>query len=177
MTEIELAREIYEISNIRGTFLLRSGQTSSEYFDKYLFEGNPKCLSEIAKVALKLIPQGTDYLAGLEMGGIPVATMISHYSEIPCLFIRKTAKEYGTCKYAEGGSISGKRLVIVEDVVTSGGAILDAVKKLRSDGAIVKDVICVIDRESGGAENLLADGLRLIPVFRKSQLETAMVER
>jgi orotate phosphoribosyltransferase len=171
MTKKELAKEIYRISNIRGEFLLRSSQMSDEYFDKYLFEGDPKCLREIAKRAVKLIPSNARALAGLEMGGIPVATMISHFSGLQCLFVRKEAKEYGTCKYAEGGSIYGKTLVIIEDVVTSGGAILDAVEKLRKDGATVKDVICVIDRQSGGLERLKESGLTLRSLFTKSELE------
>ena len=177
MTKTELANEIYDISNIRGEFLLRSGQTSNEYFDKYQFEANPICLKEIAKRATKLIPTDAEALAGLEMGGIPVATMISHYSGMECLFVRKEAKKYGTCKYVEGGAISGKTLVIIEDVVTSGGAILDAVEKLRNDGATVKDVICVIDRQSGGLEKLKASGLTLRALFTKSDLEKYAIKK
>ena len=173
MTKAELAKEIYSISNIRGQFLLRSGQTSTEYFDKYLFEAKPRCLQEAAQHAVALLPSGTTTLAGLEMGGIPVATMISHYTGVDCLFIRKEAKQYGTCRYAEGGEVAGKTLVVIEDVVTSGGAILDAVEKLRADGAVINDVICVIDRQSGGREKLAAQGLMLHALFTKEDLENS----
>lgn len=171
MTRSELAKAIYDVSNLEGEFLLRSGQTSKEYFDKYLFESKPKILNEVGQMLSKCVPAGTDCLAALEMGGIPIGTMISHYCGLECLFIRKSPKEYGTRKYTEGGESKGKNLVIVEDVVTSGGAILEAVAKLRADGALVKEVLCVIDRESGGRERLLGNGLTLTSLFTKSELE------
>ena len=171
MTRTELAQTIYDVSHITGEFELRSGQTSHEYFDKYLFEGQPKILKAIAEAMLPLIPQGIDALAGLEMGGIPVVTMLSQLSNIPALFIRKKAKEYGTCKLAEGGDIAGKKLLIIEDVVTSGGQILLSTADLRQRQAIVEDVLCVIDREAGGSEKLAAEGLHLQSVFRMSGLK------
>ncbi len=171
MNKKKLAKSIYAISNIKGEFLLRSGQKSNEYFDKYLFEARPEMLKQIAKHIIKRLPDGFDCFGGLEMGGIPIATMVAHYSNKPCLFIRKNAKEYGTCKYAEGGEIKNKRILIIEDVVTSGGAVLDAVGKLRNDRAIVEKVICVIDRQSGGKEKLKEYGLELISLFTKEELE------
>ena len=98
----DLARRIYSISHLTGQFTLRSGAQSTEYFDKYLFESDPGLLQDIARSMCELIPAGTQMLAGLEMGGIPVVTMLSHYSQIPCLFVRKSAKTYGTHKLAEG---------------------------------------------------------------------------
>lgn len=88
------------------------------------------------------------------MGENPIATMISPYSKLPCLFIRKEANNYGTCKYAEGENVENKHIVIIEDLVSTGGAIIDAVTKISNDGGIVEDAICVIDGESGGRENL-----------------------
>ncbi|MBI4978700.1 MAG: orotate phosphoribosyltransferase [Spirochaetes bacterium] len=173
MNHRELARKIYTVSNIRGNFVLRSGKTSTEYFDKYLFESVPEILENIAREAITRIPKDIDYIAGLELGGIPIATMISHYSRMPTLFIRKQAKEYGTCKCAEGGEINGKRILIIEDVVSTGGAIIDGVAMLRKAGGIIQDVICVIDRESGGKEKLKEHGLNLIGLFTKSELESA----
>ena len=110
---------------------------------------------------VKLVPPGIDALAGLEMGGIPIATMLSQLTGLPVLFVRKKAKDYGTCKIAEGGTVRGRKLLIVEDVVTSGGAILDAAKALREEGAELAQVICVIDRESGGPANLAKVDLTL----------------
>jgi orotate phosphoribosyltransferase len=171
MIKSELARAIYEISNLKGEFLLRSGAISNEYFDKYLFEAQPAILKSIAESLSPKIPERTEVLAGLEMGGIPIATMLSQVSKIPAIFVRKEAKEYGTCKLAEGGEIVGKNMVIVEDVVTSGGQIKLSATELRKEGAVIETVLCVIDRESGGRDNLEKEGLNLLALFTKSELD------
>ncbi|MDP8244010.1 MAG: orotate phosphoribosyltransferase [Candidatus Hinthialibacter antarcticus] len=168
-----LAKSIHDVSNIRGTFTLRSGAVSNEYFDKYLFEADPVLLKAIGEEMKSMLPQNIDALAGLEMGGIPIATLLSQLTGIPCVFVRKEAKKYGTCKLAEGGDIDGKKLVIIEDVVTSGGQILLSSKDLRDRGAIIEDVLCVIDREAGGRGNLKKDGLELHPLFTMTQLKNA----
>ena len=166
-----LAQQIARASRLTGTFRLRSGVTSSEYFDKYRFEADPAILKSVADSLATRLPEGVDALAGLEMGGIPIATMLSQVTDLPTLFIRKAAKEYGTCRFAEGGDVKGRRLLIVEDVVTSGGAIIEAVRALRQEGAIISDVICVIDRQSGGLENLRKENLSLISLFTKADLD------
>ena len=168
-----LAKRIYDTAHITGDFTLRSGAKSTEYFDKYLFEADPDLLKHIAGAMVKLVPEGIDALAGLEMGGIPLATMLSQLTGLPVLFVRKKAKDYGTCKIAEGGQVKGRKLLIVEDVVTSGGAILDAAKALREEGAVLSPVICVIDRESGGPANLAKVDLKLTPLFTMSELKKA----
>jgi orotate phosphoribosyltransferase len=168
-----LAKRIYDTAHITGDFLLRSGARSTEYFDKYLFEADPDLLKHIATAMVKLVPPGIDALAGLEMGGIPIATMLSQLTGLPVLFVRKKAKEYGTCKIAEGGPVRGRRLLIVEDVVTSGGAILDAAKALREEGAELGAVVCVIDRQSGGPAKLAEAGLTLSPLFTMTELKKA----
>ncbi len=166
----ELAARIYDASHLTGTFTLRSGVVSHEYFDKYLFEAEPALLRDIAEACLPLVPAGIDALAGLELGGIPLATMMSQLSGLPTRFVRKQAKTYGTCRLAEGGDLDGERLCIVEDVVTSGGAILDAAVELRAAGAVLGPVVCVIDRESGGTEKLAAQGLELRALFAMHEL-------
>ena len=170
MKKNDLGKKIYEVSCIKGKFHLRSGITSDEYFDKYLSEGNPDLLRSIAEHMVKLIPEKTDTLAGLEMGGIPIVTMLSQLTGLPSLFVRKKAKRYGTCKLAEGGNVEG-RAVIVEDVVTSGGQIIESTNQLRLLGAKVKDVLCVIDREQGGRKNLKDNGLLFHPLFTMSELK------
>lgn len=165
MTKSEVAKKIYELSHITGEFLLRSGQISNEYFDKYLFEANPIVLKEIAKIMATLIPTESEVIAGLEMGGIPVVTAISFENGMPAAFVRKTAKEYGTCKLAEGADVNGKKVCIIEDVVTTGGAIIDGTRELRKRGAIIDTVICVIQRNPNAAEILEKEGLKLIPAF------------
>jgi orotate phosphoribosyltransferase len=167
----DLARRIYATAHLTGEFKLRSGITSTEYFDKYLFESNPALLADIAEAMLPLIPEETEILAGLEMGGIPVVTMLSQLSGLPCIFVRKTAKQYGTAKLAEGCGYAGKRVLMVEDVVTSGGQIVLSHQDLSAEGAIISHALCVIDREAGGPESLLAAGIKLRALYTRSDLE------
>ncbi|WIV21249.1 orotate phosphoribosyltransferase [Paenibacillus polygoni] len=169
----ELAKEIYEVSHVTGEFLLRSGKVSNEYFDKYLFEAKPELLSKIASELEKLIPQGTEVLAGLELGGVPVATALSLKSGIPAAFVRKKAKAYGTCKLAEGMDVKGKRICIVEDVVTTGGQVILSAKDLREAGTIVTDVVIVIERDIEGRKRLEAEGLTLHSLFKMEELVEA----
>src|SRR3989344_4207270 len=122
MESRELAQSIYKIAHLTGEFKLRSGLTSKEYFDKYRFEAQPHILKAIAQAMKPMIPPGTQVLAGLEMGGIPIATALSLESGLPGVFVRKEAKSYGTCRIAEGlESLNGLRVCIIEDVITTGG--------------------------------------------------------
>jgi orotate phosphoribosyltransferase len=172
MDRAQLANEIYKIAHLTGQFKLRSGLTSTEYFDKYRFEAQPKLLKAIAQQMKELIPAGTQALAGLEMGGIPIATALSLETGIPCVFVRKEAKSYGTCRFAEGlESIKGLKLCIIEDVVTTGGQVVISTADLRKDGAIIDHVLCVISREQGGNESLTKVGLQLKSLFTQSQLK------
>jgi orotate phosphoribosyltransferase len=173
MDRAELARRVYDAAHLTGTFTLRSGVTSNEYFDKYRFEADPGLLHSIAAAMAPMVPLGIDALAGLEMGGIPLATMLSQVTGLPARFVRKEAKTYGTCQLAEGGELAGLTLLIVEDVVTSGGAILGAVRELRARGAVAERVVCVIDRESGGVEKLAQEDLALDALFTMSELKAA----
>lgn len=173
-TSALLAKRIRASARITGTFTLRSGKTSDVYFDKYQFEADPGLLLNIARAMVPLIPTGTEVLAGLEMGGIPIVTVLSQASGLPCAFIRKDAKDYGTCRYAEGAPLTGKRFVLVEDVVSSGGAILDALNKLRADNLNPGCAICVIDRETGGKDALASHQLPLRSLFTWSQVDRAV---
>ncbi len=169
----KLATRVYDCAHITGTFTLRSGVVSDEYFDKYLFEADPGLLAAIADALAGLVPAGVDALAGLELGGVPVATMLSQRTGLPARFVRKQAKEYGTCRLAEGGDVDGERLLVVEDVVTSGGAVVDAVRELRARGAVCERAVCVIDRESSGRANLAEIGVTLEALFTMSELKAA----
>jgi len=166
-----LAKEIYNCSHLEGEFTLRSGQISREYFDKYMFESQPNILREIGKRLKELVPEETDFLAGLEMGGIPLATAISLVSNHDVLFVRKQAKEYGTCKIAEGKDFFGKKICIIEDVVTTGGQIVKSVQELRNQGGIVEDVICVIQRDEDATTRLEKEGLKLRALFSMGDLK------
>ncbi|SDX65339.1 orotate phosphoribosyltransferase [Paenibacillus sp. CF384] len=173
MNRNDLAQGIYNSSHLSGSFTLRSGQVSETYFDKYLFEANPRLLGAIACELALCIPVGIDVLAGLEMGGIPIATALSLETNIPAAFVRKQAKNYGTCKLAEGAEVRGQNVCVVEDVVTTGGQILLSVAELRAAGAIVEDVICVIERNPDGRKKLEEAGLKLHALFTIEELEAA----
>lgn len=172
MTKEEIAVKIYEKAHITGEFLLRSGQTSNEYFDKYLFESEPDLLIEIVKIMKSVIPNGTQILAGLEMGGIPIATALSIESGIKTAFVRKKAKEYGTCKLAEGTDVYNKNVCVIEDVVTTGGQIIESVKELRKRGAIIDTVLCVILRDEKAIEILAKEKLTLVPAFTMDYIKS-----
>ena len=170
MVQKLLAQKIYKSAHLTGTFTLRSGQVSNEYFDKYLFESDPVLLNEIAGVMKNNIPADAEMLAGLEMGGIPIATALSLQTGMTAAFVRKEAKDYGTCKLAEGADVSGKNVCIIEDVVTTGGAIIDGVRELRKLGAKIDTVICVILRNEKAHDILAEHGLKLIPAFTMEEI-------
>ena len=171
---MNIARQILDTSKLSGTFTLRSGARSDTYFDKYLFESDPVLLKAIAEVMAAKLPSDTEILAGLEMGGIPVVTALSQVTGLPCAFIRKEPKTHGTCKYAEGPSLIQRNVVLVEDVVSSGGAILDALSMLASDGVNPSVTLCVIDRETGGREALAVKGIELRAAFTMSEIEAPL---
>lgn len=171
MEKAELAKQIKESSFLTGEFTLRSGKTSSFYWDKYRFESDPLLLEAVVDELWKLLPLSFEKLAGLEMGGIPLATLLSQKTGKPCVFVRKVAKTYGTCNLVEGGFKPGETAVVVEDVITVAGQVCASVKQMRELGLEVKQVICVIDRQQGGRENLKEIGCSLASVFTLAELE------
>ena len=171
MVDADLARDIDACCRLTGEFTLRSGQVASEYFDKYLFEAQPALLRRVVDQMVDLLPEDTELLGGLELGGIPIATMVSAKTGIPVIFIRKKAKEYGTAKLAEGPDFAGRRVTLIEDVITSGGAVRDAVNALRPAGAIVDTVICAIDRSPEPGESLRDVDLEIRSVLTRAELD------
>lgn len=166
-----LARDIDAACRLTGTFTLRSGQAASEYFDKYLFESDPSLLARVVRQMVGLVPAETDLLGGLELGGVPLVTALSGLTGVPALFVRKQAKTYGTAKLAEGPRVEGRRVLLVEDVITTGGAVHDAAVALRAGGAQVDTVVCAIDRSPGGSVLLADAGLDVRPVLTKTDLD------
>lgn len=167
-----LPARIRRSAKLTGRFVLRSGKVSDTYFDKYRFESDPVLLRDIVVELAPLVPAGTEVLAGLEMGGIPIVTMLSQVTGLPAAYVRKQPKDYGTRRYAEGADLAGRRFVLVEDVVSSGGAIIDAMAMLKSDGLVPDAALCVIDRCTGGREALAAIGLPLHALYTMAQIET-----
>jgi orotate phosphoribosyltransferase len=168
-----LAADIDALCRLTGQFTLRSGQQATEYFDKYLFEADPQVLLRVAREMVSLLPTDTDLLGGLELGGVPIATMVSSLTGRPALFVRKRAKEYGTCKLAEGPDVAGRRVTLIEDVITTGGAVRDATRALREAGATVEVVVCAIDRSPEDQDPLADVGLEVRAVLTKAELDVA----
>ena len=166
----DLARRVRDVSRLTGEFVLRSGRTATEYFDKYQFEADPELLDQLAERMAVLIPEGTEVLAGLEMGGIAVVTALARHAKLPTAFVRKQAKQYGTARLAEGAEVAGRRVLVIEDVVTSGGQVVISTGELRKLGAHVDHALCVIDRQEGGAAALAADGITLRALLTREDL-------
>jgi orotate phosphoribosyltransferase len=140
---------------------------ATEYFDKYRFEADPALLSRIAAAMLPLVPSEAEILAGVELGGVPIATAMSLASGKRAAFVRKTAKAYGTCLAVEGGDLAGKRVAIIEDVISTGGAVRDAKAQLDAIGAVTIAVVCAVWR---GPSPALIEGLD-VPVFSALTVE------
>ena len=171
MTKTELAQQIREASYLTGEFRLRSGNISNFYWDKYRFESNPTLLTAIATEMAKLLPSSCDGLAGLELGGIPLATALSLQTGIPCFYVRKAAKTYGTCNLIEGGVEEGSTLVVIEDVITTAGQVCTSIAQIRAEGYTVEHVVAAIDRQAGGAAKISELGCSFASVFTLAELE------
>ena len=176
LTDPNLAADIDACCRLTGEFTLRSGQVASEYFDKYLFESDPALLARVADRMIALLPADTELLGGLELGGIPIATSLSGRTGHRALFVRKQAKTYGTCKLAEGPPVEGRRITLIEDVITTGGAVRDATHALRGAGAVVTTVVCAIDRSPADTNPLADVGLEVRSVLTKADLDAARGE-
>lgn len=161
----ELAATVTRMCRLDGEFTLRSGSVASTYFDKYRFEAEPAVLRAVADRLAPLVPADTEVLAGLELGGVPVATALSLTIGLPAAFVRKQAKQYGTARLAEGADVDGRRVLVVEDVITTGGQVVSSTLELRARGALVESVLCVIDRSAGDHSVTAAADLRVISLF------------
>ena len=166
----ELAAAVHEACHLTGEFTLRSGATATEYFDKFRFEARPDLLAAVADALAPLVPAGTEVLAGLELGGIPIVTALSLRTGLPAAFVRKQAKPYGTRRLAEGADVTGRRVLVVEDVATTAGQMLLSTKDLRDGGADVGHALVVIDRLAGGREALAGIGVELHALFTRDDL-------
>ena len=153
-----------------GDFTLSSGRKSNYYVDKYVFETNPMCLDAIGERIARLIPAGSQKLAGIEIGSIPLAAIASVKSGMPFIIVRKEKKGYGTNKLIEGIYQKGEKVLVVEDVITTAKGALGAVHALRDAGLAVDNIVCVVDREEGGRENLEKEGIRVTSLVRSSDL-------
>ncbi|HET8806550.1 MAG TPA: orotate phosphoribosyltransferase [Gaiellales bacterium] len=174
MNRDQLAARLLERAYLEGDFLLRSGRRSRYYLDKYRFETDPQLLAglgrELAVLVASFDDEPPELLAGPELGAVPLAAVTSIESGLPFVIVRKAAKEYGTGNRLEGVFEPGMRVCVVEDVVTSGGALLSAVEALREADLHVSAAICVVDREEGGPEAIAAAGIPFKALYTSSQL-------
>ncbi len=171
MTRSELAKAIREACYLEGDFVLSSGKRSKYYLDKWRFETDPRLLREIARALAGLLPSpAPDRLAGVELGGVPLAAALSLETNIPYLVVRRAAKEYGTAKEVEGAMAAGERVALVEDVLTTASQAISAAQRLTKLGLEVVCITYVIDREEGAEANIRAAGFEPAALFRKSDL-------
>jgi orotate phosphoribosyltransferase len=170
MTRNELVEKIAETAILRGTFTLRSGRTSSYYIDKYLFLTEPEILAELGEMIAGRLPRETTRLAGAELGGVPLVSAASLASGVPAVYIRNQRKDYGTERNVEGRLEPGDKVVIVEDVVTTGGQCAEAAEVVRDAGAEVLRVIATVDRQEGARETMEKAKLAFEALFTISEL-------
>jgi orotate phosphoribosyltransferase len=151
-----------------GEFELAHGGTSDYYIDKYRFETDPTCLSAIAETFAGRLDDET--LGGVALGAVPLAAATSVAADRPYVIVRKEAKSHGTANRIEGSLADGDRVVVLEDIATTGQSALDAVRALREAGAVVERVLVVVDRQEGAGELLADNGIDLDALVTASDL-------
>jgi orotate phosphoribosyltransferase len=172
----ELAAGIREAAYLEGDFVLRSGRRSNYYLDKYRFETRPELLQPLGEQLAALVAEHEPdavRLAAPELGAVALAAATSLVSGLPFVIVRKEAKDYGTANRLEGAFEAGERVCLIEDVVTSGGAAVAALEALREAGLECRTVVCVVDREEGGADGLARRATRLVALFQAGELASA----
>lgn len=169
----ELVARIRDHVYRRGAFHLPTGQVLDEYFDQYLLAADPRLLRDVAEELARFVPVDTDVLVGVALGGVPLTVAVSAATGIPAAFLRNRPKPYGTFRELEGHSVADSRVVIVDDVIRSGAQSLRAARVLRSVGAEVTAVLCVLDRGLGGVATLAGEGIALRALLAGPSRESA----
>lgn len=173
MNRQDLANRIRESAYLEGDFTLRSGRKSRYYLDKYLFETQPDILTALGKMFATFVQPTTTLIAGAELGGVALAAAASMAAEKPFVIIRNAKKDYGTSKPYEGKLTDGDSVLLVEDIATTGGQVLEAAKFITSIGAKVERIVAVIDRQEGARENIEGAGFAFQSLFTKADLGIA----
>ena len=170
MTREELIKRIKETAYLEGSFVLRSGKRSNYYLDKYLFETCPDILKALGEEFAKHITDDVTLIAGAELGGVALAAATAMQSGKKWVIIRNTKKGYGTAKLVEGALNPGDIVLLVEDIATTGGQVLEAAKIISDAGATVKKIVCVVDRKQGAEENITQAGYKFESILTKNDL-------
>ena len=170
MTREELIKRIKETAYLEGDFILRSGKRSTYYLDKYLFETCPDILESLGKEFAKFLTDDVTLIAGAELGGVALAAATAIATGKNWFIVRNSKKGYGTGKLVEGVLKKGDVVLLVEDIATTGGQVLEAARVITEAGAIVKKIVCVIDREQGAEENITSAGYKFESILTKTNL-------
>ncbi len=168
----ELLKAIKKVAYLEGDFVTRAGKKTNYYIDKYLFETEPLILAELADELAKMLPSAEtfDRLAAPELGAVAIATAVAIRVNKPFIIVKKQAKEYGTSKMIEGKFNPQERVVLLEDILTTGGAVLKAVDVLKQNKLEIVEIIGVINREEGAFENIAKENIKVTSLFSKTDL-------
>jgi len=170
MDKQTLIRRVKETSYLEGDFVLRSGKRSTYYMDKYLFETQPDVLRALGKAFCDHLSDDVTLIAGAELGGVALAAATAMEADKPWVIIRNSKKDYGTGKMVEGRLCAGDVVLLVEDIATTGGQVLEAAKIIADAGATVKKIVAVIDRKQGARENIERAGYIFESLMTKDDL-------
>jgi orotate phosphoribosyltransferase len=170
MNDQQLIEAVKSAALLRGEFTLRSGRKSNYYLDKYLFEGEPDILQALGEQFARHLSPNTTRIAGAELGGVALAASTAMASGKPFVIIRNAKKDYGTQKMYEGKLEKGDRILLVEDVATTGGQVIEAAKTISEAGAVVEKIVAVIDRQEGARENIESAGYAFDAIMTKADL-------
>ncbi len=173
MDRADLARRVREAAYLEGDFTLRSGRKSKYYLDKYLFETQPAILADLGRAFAGRVGPSTTLIAGAELGGVALAAAASLASGLPFVIMRNAKKDYGTSKAFEGRLTATDRVLLVEDIATTGGQVLEAAQVIRGIGATVERIVAVIDRQEGARENIEAAGFVFESLLTRADLGIA----
>ncbi|MBN2138316.1 MAG: orotate phosphoribosyltransferase [Sedimentisphaerales bacterium] len=170
MTREELIKRIKETAYLEGDFVLRSGKTSKYYLDKYLFETCPDILKALGREFAAYAGSDVTLIAGAELGGVALAAATAMETGKNWVIIRNSKKGYGTGKMVEGVLKAGDVVLLVEDIATTGGQVIEAAKIITEAGATVRKIVCVIDRRQGAEENITSAGYEFDSIITKEDL-------
>jgi orotate phosphoribosyltransferase len=173
VTRKELIKRVKETAYLEGDFVLRSGKRSKYYLDKYLFETCPDILKALGKEFARHMTEDVTLIAGAELGGVALAAATAMQTGKKWVIIRNSRKDYGTSKLVEGVLNPGDVVLLVEDIATTGGQVIEAAKIITDAGATVKKIVCVIDRKQGARENITRAGYAFEAILTKEDLGIA----
>jgi len=170
MNRTELIKRIKETAYLEGDFILRSGKRSKYYLDKYLFETCPDILKALGEEFAKHVTEDVTLIAGAELGGVALAAATAMQTGKNWIIVRQSRKDHGTGKLIEGVLKPSDVVLLVEDIATTGGQVLEAAKVITEAGAKIKKIVCVIDRKQGAAENITQAGYKFEAILTKDDL-------